>query len=72
MKNSRIALFAFAAIVCFGTLARPAPASATDWGWLANKPYTDCLKLFSTGDFLIPANATPARRAIKHERGRLW
>jgi hypothetical protein len=31
MKSSRIALFAFAAIVGLGTLGGPAPASATDW-----------------------------------------
>ncbi len=72
MKSSRISLFALAAIVGLGTLAGSAPASATDWSWLANKPYTDCLKLFYSGDFLIPANATPAQRAEKHEQGRRY
>jgi hypothetical protein len=72
MKISRISLLAFAAILGLGTLAGSAPASATDWSWLSNKPYTDCLKLFYTGDFLIPANATPAQRAVKHEQGRRY
>ncbi len=70
MKIPRISLLALAAIL--GTLAGSAPASATDWNWLSNKPYTDCLKLFYTGDFLMPANATPAQRAAKHEQGRRY
>jgi hypothetical protein len=72
MKHPRIALLAFAAILGLSTLAGSAPASATDWSFLSNKPYMDCLKLFYTGDFLIPANATPAQRAEKHEQGRRY
>ena len=71
MKTSRFALFA-AAILGLGTLASPAPASATDWSWLSNKGYTNCLQLFATGGFLIPGNATPAERALKHEQGRRY
>jgi hypothetical protein len=72
MKSSRIALFAFAAIVGLGTLGSPAPASATDWSWLSNKNYVHCLQLFSTGNFQIPPNASPAQIAAKHEQGRLY
>lgn len=72
MKNSRIALFALAAIVGLAALTAPAPASADDWSWLANKPYLNCLQLFYTGDFLMPANATPQQRAEKHEQGRRY
>ena len=72
MKSSRMSLLAFAATVGLGMLAGSAPASATDWSWLSNKPYTDCLKLFYSGDFLMPANATPAQRAAKHEHGRRY
>jgi hypothetical protein len=28
--------------------------------------------LFSTGNFLIPPNASPAQIAAKHEQGRLY
>jgi hypothetical protein len=73
MKSSRIAVFAFAAIVGLGALAGSAqysPASATDWSWLSNKDYVACLQLFANGDFLMPKNATPAERAAKHEQGR--
>jgi hypothetical protein len=47
-------------------------ASATDWSWLSNKNYIHCLQLFSTGNFLIPPNASPAQIAAKHEQGRLY
>lgn len=73
MKSFRIALFTFAAIVVLGTLVGPAPASAaTDYSWLSNKPYLDCLRLFYTGDYLMPANATPKQRAERHEQGRRY
>ena len=75
MKTSRIALFAFAAIVCLGTVvgsAQYSPASAGQWDWLSNKDYIACLNLFANGDFLMPANATPAQRAAKHEQGRRY
>ena len=70
MKSLRI-LFAFA-IIGFSTLTGSVPASATDWSWLSNKPYMDCLKLWYSGDFLIPANATPAQRAERKEQGRRY
>lgn len=69
MKSLRNSAVAFATIIGLATLGS-APASATDWSWVANKPYTDCLKLFATGDFLIPANASPAKRADMREQGR--
>jgi hypothetical protein len=72
MKSLRISAIAFATIIGLATLGGSAPASATDWSWVANKPYTDCLKLFATGDFLIPANASPAKRAEMREQGRRY
>ena len=62
MKNSRIALFALAAIVGLAALTAPAPASADDWSWLANKPYLNCLQLFYTGDFSRERHAATACR----------
>ena len=73
MKSSRIALFALAAIVGLGTLAGSAqysPASAGPYDWMSNKPYVNCLKLFATGNFMVPANASPAQVAALHEKGR--
>jgi len=55
MKSSRIALFAFALIVGLGTLAALPPASATDWSFLSNKNYVNCLQLFANGNFLDAA-----------------
>ncbi|WP_315757186.1 hypothetical protein [Bradyrhizobium sp. SZCCHNRI2007] len=72
--TSSIRLFAAAAIVAgVGLLASAStsPASA-GWEWLGNKNYINCLQLFATGNFLIPANATPAQRAAKHEAGRRY
>jgi len=72
MKSLRTSLLAFA-IVGFSTLAGSVPAaSATNWSWLSNKPYMDCLKLLYYGDYLIPASATPAQRAAKKEQGRRY
>ena len=73
MKSSRIALVAFAVIVGLGTLAGSAqysPASAGQWDWMSNKNYVSCLQLFASGNFQIPANASPAQRAALHEKGR--
>ena len=73
MKSSRIALFTFAAIVGFGTLAGPAPASATDWSWLGNKPYIDCLNLMdamSRGGGIFGPKTNPAQQAQAYDRGR--
>ena len=72
MKSSRILLCTFAAIAGLGTLASPAPASATDWSYLSNKNYIACLQLFATDNFLIPPNASPSQIAAKHEQGRLY
>ena len=72
MKTARIAVFAFAAAVALSTLVASAPARATDWSFLQNKPYINCLNLFATGDFLIPSTASAAERAQKHEQGRRY
>lgn len=72
MKTARLVLLAFATAVGLSTLAGSTAAKADDWSWLANKPYTDCLKLFYTGDFLMPPNATPQERAARHEQGRRY
>lgn len=72
MKTARIAVFVFAAAVGLSALVTSAPAKATDWSWLSNKQYIDCLNLFANGDFLTPANASPAERAAKHEQGRRY
>ncbi|WP_315777256.1 MULTISPECIES: hypothetical protein [unclassified Bradyrhizobium] len=72
--TSSIRLFAAAAIVAGASLlasASTSPASA-GWEWLGNKNYVNCLQLFASGNFLIPANATPAQRAAKHEAGRRY
>ncbi|MGJ4927644.1 hypothetical protein ACQR1I_20545 [Bradyrhizobium sp. HKCCYLS2038] len=63
-----------AAVVAAASLLASAPASPAkaDWSWLGNKDYVRCLQLFANGDFLIPANATPAQRAAKHEAGRRY
>jgi hypothetical protein len=75
MRSSRVSLLIFAAIVGVGTLvgsSQYSTASAGQWDWLSNKDYVACLKLFYSGDFLIPANATPQQRAAKHEQGRRY
>jgi hypothetical protein len=72
MKTARITLFALAASVGLSTLVASAPAHATDWSFLQNKPYIDCLNLFANGNFLIPANASAAQIAQKHEQGRQY
>ncbi|GLH76792.1 hypothetical protein SSBR45G_17000 [Bradyrhizobium sp. SSBR45G] len=72
--TTSIRLFAAAAIVATAGLlasASTSPASA-GWEWLGNKNYINCLQLFASGNFLIPANATPAQRAAKHEAGRRY
>lgn len=72
--TSSIRLFAAAAIVAGAGLlgsASTSPASA-GWEWLGNKNYINCLQLFASGNFLMPANATPAQRAAKHEAGRRY
>lgn len=73
MKSSRNAIFAFAAIVGLGTLTCPAPASALDLSWLANKPYVDCLKLsdsMSRGGGIWGPRTNPAQQAQGYDRGR--
>jgi hypothetical protein len=49
MKRSRLALFAFAAVIAIASLAGSySPAAAgvfgADYGWMGNKKYMDCLK----------------------------
>ncbi|MGJ4952540.1 hypothetical protein [Bradyrhizobium sp. HKCCYLS20291] len=63
-----------AAVVATAGLLASAPASPAKagWDWLGNKDYVRCLQLFANGNFLIPANATPAQRAAKHEAGRRY
>lgn len=60
---------------------RPAPApqqrpqtaqAGTDWSWVNNKPYIDCLNLFARGNFLIPAGSTQAQIDALHEKGRKY
>ena len=73
MKSSRIAVIAFAALVGLGTLAGSAPASATDWSWLGNKPYVDCLKLMqsmSHGGGIWGSVKTGAQQAQGYDNGR--
>ena len=73
--TSRIRLFATAAIVAGAGLlasASTSPASAGQYDWLGNKDYINCLQLFYTGDFLMPANASPSERAARHEAGRRY
>jgi hypothetical protein len=73
MKSSRIAVLAFAAIVGLGALANSAPASATDWSWLGNKPYVDCLKLMqsiSHGGGIWGSVKNPAQQAQGYDNGR--
>jgi hypothetical protein len=75
MKSSRISVFALAAIVGLGTLAGPAPASASDLGlsWLGNKPYVDCLRLMdsmSRGGGIWGRKTNPAEQAQGYNKGR--
>jgi hypothetical protein len=75
MKASRIALFAFAAVVGLGALtgsAQVSPASAGQWDWLGNKPYVDCLKvanMFSGWDGGY-RTYTGAEKEARYDRGR--
>ena len=73
--TSSIRFLVTAAIVAGAGLlasASTSPASAGQYDWLGNKDYISCLQLFYTGDFLMPANASPAERAAKHEAGRRY
>ncbi|CCE03554.1 hypothetical protein [Bradyrhizobium sp. STM 3809] len=72
--TSNLRLLAAALIVATAGLAASAPASPAKagWEWLGNKDYIRCLQLFAYGDFLMPANASPAQRAAKHEAGRRY
>ncbi|MGJ5076951.1 hypothetical protein [Bradyrhizobium oligotrophicum] len=64
---------AVAIVAAAGLLASASasPASA-GWEWLGNKNYVNCLQLFYTGNFLMPANASAAERAARHEQGRRY
>jgi len=66
MTPSRTALSALAAIAALGLLAAPAPASATDWSWLANKQYIQCLQIMS----INWSHRSPAQQAAAQENGR--
>ncbi len=70
--SSSIRVFIAAAIVATAGLLASASTSpaAAGWEWLGNKDYITCLQLFAYGDFLMPANASPAERAARHEAGR--
>ena len=72
--TSSLRLLAAAAIVASTGLLASASTSPAEagWDWLGNKDYVRCLQLFYAGDFLMPANATPAQRAAKHEAGRRY
>jgi hypothetical protein len=72
MKTFRMTLFALVALAGFGLVSSPSLAVATDLSWLSNKEYLKCLQLFANGNFLIPANATPAQRDATHEKGRRY
>lgn len=72
MRALRITAFAFAASIQIALLIGTGPASAGQWDWLSNKDYVNCLKLFASGDFLVPANATAAQRDALHEKGRRY
>ncbi len=70
LKAARMALVAGCTVAGLGVLAAPLPASATDWSFLSNKNYISCLQLYAYGNFMMPANLTPAQQAAYHERGR--
>ena len=73
--TSSIRLLAVAAIVATAGLfasASTSPVAAGQYDWLGNKDYINCLQLFYTGNFLMPANASPAERAARHEAGRRY
>lgn len=72
MTTARTIILAFATAVGLATLAAPQPASATDWSFLNNKPYMDCLKLFHYGDFMMPRGLSPAEIAARKEKGRRY
>lgn len=72
MRTFRTSLLAFAVVAGFSTLGGSAPASATDWSWLGNKPYMNCLKLFYTGNFLMPAGLSQSQQDAYHEKGRRY
>lgn len=63
---TRSTLVAMAVAIGFASLSGVAPAGATDWSWLNNKPYTDCLRVMSINWSHLP----PAQNAAANERGR--
>ena len=75
MKTSRIALFAFAAIVAIGSLAGSTQSSqAGSLDWLSNKDYVNCLKLMDSasrgGGMWGGQTHTGADQAAAYDRGR--
>lgn len=77
MKTSRIALFAFAAIVAIGSLAgstQSSQAGGLGLDWLSNKDYVNCLKLMDGmsrgGSIWGGPVRTGADQAAGYERGR--
>jgi hypothetical protein len=69
--NTRAIVFS-AAIAISTMLGSLAPANAGKWDWLGNKPYLDCLQLWHTNDFMIPAHYNAAQRAALKEKGRRY
>jgi hypothetical protein len=70
MKTSRIALFAFAAIVGIGSLvgsAQYSPVSAGQLDWLSNDNYVRCLKYVSAISHGSDAAYDRGRRACNRQ-----
>ena len=71
MNSSRTLAFA-TAIAISTVIGSLAPANAGQWSWLGNKPYIDCINLWSTGDFMIPRHYNAEQRAALKEKGRRY
>ena len=69
MTFARVALLAAAVL---GATAFSAPASAfnTDFRYLNNKPYMNCIKLFYYNGYMMPSGLSPAGQAAYKEKGR--
>lgn len=72
MKSSRFALFVLATIIGLGALSASKPAAATDWSWLGNKPYIDCINQanFFAGWGGIGKTYTGAEKAARYDIAR--
>jgi hypothetical protein len=69
MKTSRIAHFAFAALVGIGSLvgsAQYSPVAAGSLDWLGNDNYVRCLKYMTA----LSKNHPPGQQEAAYDRGR--